>query len=376
MPSLEDGRDEAVASPGSIVPMDLSGEPASGSEAPSLDPVLEGLLVRTARLTGSASVAVSLVDAVAGRYVKAAERGVLCQVGRAFPLDEGATGHAVASRRPVVLDDYARIRSGHLTGRGRSGHRSLVAVPVWWRGDVVAVNLAFRPPGAGFTGNEIDRLEALSQAAAPAIARRRERDPSLGGFLRDRMIVSGGAASATVTETGPVRPVTGELAAAAADLLTALDRFRRTAPGLAPLRVAVVHRADGVRLLMQQEAAEQALDAAWSQAQALAATPLLAARPGVGFRFERVPGWGVALHAELPYDLRSSDRPETPLTERERQVLALVRDGRTDREIAERLGISPRTVEKHVGASLRKADAPSRAAAVATAIERGWLAGR
>jgi two-component system nitrate/nitrite response regulator NarL len=48
---------------------------------------------------------------------------------------------------------------------------------------------------------------------------------------------------------------------------------------------------------------------------------------------------------------------------REEEVLALLADGLTDREIAERLGISPRTVETHVGSLLNKLGVRNRAQA-------------
>ena len=48
------------------------------------------------------------------------------------------------------------------------------------------------------------------------------------------------------------------------------------------------------------------------------------------------------------------------LTAREREVLALVRSGDTDAEIAARLHLSTRTVEHHVSAVLRKTGARSR----------------
>jgi DNA-binding CsgD family transcriptional regulator/tetratricopeptide (TPR) repeat protein len=48
------------------------------------------------------------------------------------------------------------------------------------------------------------------------------------------------------------------------------------------------------------------------------------------------------------------------ITAREADVLALVADGMTNKEIAQRLGVSPRTVEKHVEALLRKTGVRSR----------------
>jgi two-component system nitrate/nitrite response regulator NarL len=53
------------------------------------------------------------------------------------------------------------------------------------------------------------------------------------------------------------------------------------------------------------------------------------------------------------------------LTDREREVLALISEGRTDRETAETLGISIRTVEAHVGSILRRTGARNRAEASA-----------
>lgn len=59
----------------------------------------------------------------------------------------------------------------------------------------------------------------------------------------------------------------------------------------------------------------------------------------------------------------ASDPALATLTSRETEVLRLLADGRTDREIAEALTISPRTVETHVGSILHKLGARTRSEA-------------
>jgi DNA-binding CsgD family transcriptional regulator len=55
--------------------------------------------------------------------------------------------------------------------------------------------------------------------------------------------------------------------------------------------------------------------------------------------------------------------PHDWLTLRERQVLPLIAQGLSDKEIAHQLGISPRTVQQHVAHILAKLDMPNRAGA-------------
>jgi two-component system nitrate/nitrite response regulator NarL len=61
------------------------------------------------------------------------------------------------------------------------------------------------------------------------------------------------------------------------------------------------------------------------------------------------------------------------LTGRERQVLELLADGQTMRQIATRLGISPRTVETHVAKLYRKLGARTRVQAVSRAATLGLV---
>ena len=62
-----------------------------------------------------------------------------------------------------------------------------------------------------------------------------------------------------------------------------------------------------------------------------------------------------------------------PFSPREHQVLTLVAQGLTNREIAYRLGISDRTVQFHVNSIFNKTGAQSRTEAVALALSRRWL---
>ncbi|GIM96719.1 helix-turn-helix transcriptional regulator [Paractinoplanes toevensis] len=189
-----------------------------------------------------------LADRRGGRALhEAAEHGALCRLGDRFPLDEGATGRAFGSRRPVVIPEYGQLRAGHLAGSDPVRRRSAAAVPIWWRGDVIAVSVTFAPRAGFFSTRDLDELEALTQTAAAAIVR-------TGADLRSPMPV-----------------------------------------------------------------------------------------------------------------------PATPFTGRERDVLELLRQGLTYREIANRLTLSPKTVEKHVGAIMRKTGASNRTAAVVIALDNGWL---
>ena len=80
-------------------------------------------------------------------------------------------------------------------------------------------------------------------------------------------------------------------------------------------------------------------------------------------------------------DLARLDVPKTraqpgsdgPLTARELQVLRLISTGRTNKEIADELCLSERTIDRHVGNILNKLDVPSRTAATAYAYDHKLL---
>jgi DNA-binding CsgD family transcriptional regulator len=62
--------------------------------------------------------------------------------------------------------------------------------------------------------------------------------------------------------------------------------------------------------------------------------------------------------------------PVSGLSPRERQVLQLLVEGHSDRQIAETLSISPKTASNHVSSILAKLDVETRTAAAAHAVRR------
>jgi DNA-binding NarL/FixJ family response regulator len=73
-------------------------------------------------------------------------------------------------------------------------------------------------------------------------------------------------------------------------------------------------------------------------------------------------------HHHLEYQLTGEK-----LTERETGVLSLLARGLTNREIAQELSISHRTVQAHIAQLFGKMHVNSRLDAVLTAMRRGWL---
>ncbi|WP_298460972.1 GAF domain-containing protein [uncultured Cellulomonas sp.] len=250
-----------------------------------LTPMLHTLLARTRELVGGVAGSISVIDPDAGTYSKVAERGISCQLGRTFSLDEGATGHAVARRSPVVIADYSAITGRHLAANHPANRGAVAAVPIWWRGELIGVNVAFAGRRERFTTAEVDRLEVLTQTAAGAIITAGAGDPALTRLLR-------------------------------------ASRRGEPAPAAAP-----------------------GGGASGTHAAARVHPPVRPAPPAT----------------------------PTPLTGRESEVLTLVALGLGDREIARRLVLSPKTVEKHVGSAIRKTGSASRTGAAVRGREHGWI---
>ena len=121
-------------------------------------------------------------------------------------------------------------------------------------------------------------------------------------------------------------------------------------------------------LALAQSDDEDALRRALSELQRLDA------RPAAAIVARQLRGRGAR---GLPRGPRpSTRRNDAQLTARELDVLRLLADGLSNAAIAERLFLSPRTVEHHVSAILRKVQARTRGEAVAAAHRHGLLQDR
>ncbi|WP_193367449.1 response regulator transcription factor [Pelagibius marinus] len=151
---------------------------------------------------------------------------------------------------------------------------------------------------------------------------------------------------------GTVDLAEDDATAALGSLRQALEAWQRLE---APYELARARVAAGLacRVLGDDEGANLEFDAARDVFERLGAAPDL----------RRV----AALTGE------AADRPSHGLTPRERQVLSLVAIGKTNKAIAAELGVSGRTVERHVSNIFNKLDVPSRAAATAFAYEHDLI---
>jgi len=164
------------------------------------------------------------------------------------------------------------------------------------------------------------------------------------------------------------------------------------------LAVAVVHRdrlvaealaialgrSGGIAIVSAGTGAQpvaSGLDGAVVDAELPDAEMTVARLRGAGARVVTL-GSGVRADAEVPadhtvVDLIAALVPEAParrradgvLSPREREVLGLVAQGLSGKQVARALGVSPKTVEHHKTRAFAKLGVPNQAAAVAALIE-------
>jgi len=73
------------------------------------------------------------------------------------------------------------------------------------------------------------------------------------------------------------------------------------------------------------------------------------------------------------YGIDPEEKTFSPLTNREMEILEVIVEGLSNRQIANRLGISQQTVKNHVTSILSKLDLSDRTQAAIHAIRHGWV---
>jgi DNA-binding NarL/FixJ family response regulator len=126
---------------------------------------------------------------------------------------------------------------------------------------------------------------------------------------------------------------------------------------------------DRARVLLEDAVDTFTRDGAPFEA-AQARLALAASLEGLG-RAEAAEREAAIAHERLRELGAGAEPPLPELTPREREVLALLAEGLTNRGIAERLVLSEHTVHRHVTSILRKLDLTTRTAAAAVAVRSG-----
>jgi DNA-binding CsgD family transcriptional regulator len=314
----------------------------------------------------------AFADRYGSRYMLAfcrAEYGAVDLSRGRWPDAEAALQAAVAdfarSRPPMVTGPLValaelRRRQGRSheagllldeAGASRAGQLCRARLALDRGDDALAVELADRFLRQLPAHLEVDRAPALELLVRARTARGElEEGGAALAALRAIERLAGTAALRAAADLAE-----GRLAAAGGDherarplLEDAIDRFDRCG---APF--------DAAQARVELAATLLALDRG-DDARREAATAL-----------ERLDALGAAGEAGRARRLLAADEPLHGLTPREREVLSLLSQGLTNRQIGARLVISEHTVHRHVSSILRKLDVPSRAAAAAVAVRAG-----
>jgi DNA-binding NarL/FixJ family response regulator len=170
-----------------------------------------------------------------------------------------------------------------------------------------------------------------------------------------------------------------EVAGRAGDGPQLLALARETVPDLVvtDIRMPPTHSTEGLEAarVIRQELPRTAILVLSAYAEVEHALELLASGPGIGYLLKsrvtdvdefldtlrRVANGGLVVDPALVQELvtvRRRDDPLAVLSAREREVLALMAEGRSNAGIARRLWVTEGTVEKHVRAILTKLNLP------------------
>ncbi len=262
--------------------------------------------------------------------------------------------HRLCGELPEAEESYRRA---HAAGREPQPGLALLRLAEG-RADAAAAAIGSALDAAP---DQLARAQLLPAFCEVMIAVDRREDVRTALDELDDLVEGGDATvlSAVADQIrGALTLAEGDPVGALGVLRTALDAWQE---------VDAPYEAAKVRLLIARacwqlddpERAELECDAARDVFQRLGASPAIA-------QLDRLLG------SSGP-DASDAHVQDRLVTDREWQVLRLVAAGRTNREIADELAISEKTVERHLGNIFVKSDASNRAAATAWAYDRGLL---
>ena len=179
-----------------------------------------------------------------------------------------------------------------------------------------------------------------------------------------------------VGETGTGRDAIRQVAAARPDVVV-LDLQLPDMPGLEVLaRLQELSPPPGVLVLTVHDDDDLVVGAARAGARGYVLKHT--SHEELALAIRRVAGGGHYFGAEVVgalVDRSRRERDQPAFTDRERDVLRLLVDGLANREIGERLFLSPDTVKTHLGNIYRKLGVEGRTQAVVIALQKKLLDG-
>jgi ATP/maltotriose-dependent transcriptional regulator MalT len=316
-------------------------------------------------LTGSAMPSMGALHARLGRAQFDIERG---EVAAAAQQLEEVEEHFARQHLPLFVD-YFQVRAALALWQGQlDDARTAVQEGLAWLADAEEA-MYFRSLLSLGLRAEADRAEQARAYRTPAEA---DTVRQLGGGLLARLRQLVDQRTAPEPETA-AHATLGEAEATRLDGHADPERWAATAASweaLAqpyPAAYARWRQAEALLARGARAAATTALQSAYQTTTRLGAAPLFRELEGLARRAR------IDL-ATPPADQPAPTRPVDPfgLTPREREVLALVADGRSNPQIAQALFISPKTAGIHVSNILAKLGVASRGEAAAIA-HRGGL---
>ena len=257
-----------------------------------------------------------------------------------------------------VLQAELQRRRGELDGARRTVETTLARIEHATENDLLG---SLACAGVAVEADAAQRARDLGDAAAEASARDRLR----GLLERVRAAAAeGGAVERTQLATAEADAARGNGAPDAALYRTAAEAWDAIER---PYPAAVAHwrEAEAHLALDDRDAAATAARAALETARRLGSDWLAAEVEGLASRGR--------LRIEAPATTAADAQPDDPfeLTPRERQVLALVARGATNREIGRQLYMSEKTASVHVSRILAKLNVRSRTEAAGVAHRFG-----